>query len=147
MTLRNLLQDEAPPQQKIPIVRVCWDELFALLRTLFRPKAEKPWTALGNLHGETSQEYKAVFTAIVPDDFTGILEEVSLYSSRPDTTLWELVIVDTAEFTGKRIYTSLTLPYKVGIKTGQKVVLKARTDGTATNIAGSLAGKLQFLGG
>lgn len=142
------LSERKTEQQPLPIVRVCWDELFDFLRRLFRPKAEKAWTAVGNLDSETSQEYKVVLVGLVPDGFTGLLQEISMYSSRPDTTLWELVIVDNTQFTGKKIYSSLTLPYNsLNVRTGQKVVLKARTDGTATNLAGSLTGKLQFLEG
>lgn len=139
--------NEAPPQQPLPIVRVCWDELFEFLTNLFRPKATKAWTALGNLPAATSTVYKTVFEAKVPSGFEGVLNEISLFSSRPDTTEWELTIVADVQFTDKKIYTSLTLPYRgTIIHTEQKITLKAKTDGTATNIAGSLAGQLRYLG-
>lgn len=141
-------QEEAPPQQPLTIVRVCWDELFAFLRLLFKPKAVKAWTALGNLDTETVTEYKTVFEATVPNGFEGILNEIALYSSRANTTLWQLTIVEEVQFTDKRVYASLSLPYR-GLKvlTNQKITLKAKTDGTATDIAGSLAGQLQYIGG
>lgn len=140
-------ENETPPEQPLPIVRVCWDELFAFLRQMFRPKATKAWTALGNLPAETSTEYKIVFETKVPSGFEGVLNEISLFSSRADTTQWELVIVEAVQFTDKKIYTSLTLPYGgITIHTDQKIVLKAKTDGTATDIAGSLSGQLRYLG-
>jgi len=147
MTLRNLLQDEAPPQQKIPIVRVCWDELFAFLQKMFRPRASRPWTALGNLDASVVTEYTVVFEAIVTPAFQGKLNEISLYSSRPDNTQWSLTIVEEVQFTDKKIYTSLTLPYGgMSIATGQKITLKAKTDGAATDLAGCLVGELVYLG-
>ncbi|MBA7562323.1 hypothetical protein ES708_03975 [subsurface metagenome] len=142
------LGERATEQQPLPVVRVCWDELFDFLRKLFHPKAAKAWTALGNLDAETATDYKKVFEAIVPDGFEGSLNEISLYSSRPDTTLWALVIVEEVQFSDKRIYVSLTLPYGgMTIRTNQKVLLMAKTDGTATDIAGSLSGQLHYLGG
>lgn len=151
MTLRAQLgfdEEVTPQQQQIPVVRVCWDELFAFLRRLFRPIAVKAWTALGNLDAETGTEYKKVFEATVLDGFVGKLQEISLYSSRPDTTLWQLTIVEEVQFSDKKIYSSLTLPYNgLPVYTNQKVTLKAKTDGTATDIAGSLTGELQYLGG
>ncbi|MBA7536305.1 hypothetical protein ES705_28568 [subsurface metagenome] len=142
------LKEEETPEQPLPIVRVCWDELFDFLRKLFHPKAAKAWTALGNLDAETATDYKKVFEAIVPDDFEGSLNEISLYSSRPDTTLWALVIVEEVQFSDKLIYASLTLPYGgMTVHTKQKILLTAKTDGTATDIAGSLSGQLHYLGG
>ncbi|GAI69887.1 unnamed protein product [marine sediment metagenome] len=142
------LKEEETPEQPLPIVRVCWDELFNFLRRLFKPKTARAWTELGNLPAETSTNYKKVFEAVVPAGFEGSLNEVSLYSSRPDTTLWALVIVEEVQFSDKRIYASLTLPYGgITIRTEQKVLLMAKTDGTATDIAGSLTGQLLYLEG
>ena len=141
------LRQAASEEQPLPILRICWDELFDFLGRVFKLKKVKAWTALGNLDAETATEYKKVFEEVVPDEFEGSLNEISLFSSRPDTTLWELVIVEEAQFTAKRIYANLTLPYGgLTIQTKQKVRLRAKTDGTATDIAGSLTGRLIFLG-
>ena len=149
MVMQRLTELEEPtPEQPLPIVRVCWDELFRFLSNLLKPKKTRAWSALGNLDAETSTEYKKVFEETVPDGFEGVLNEISLYSSRPDTTQWQLTIVEEVQFTDKKIYTSLSLPYRgVTINTQQKLTLKAKTDGTATDIAGSLSGQLRFLGG
>ncbi len=141
------LGEQETEQQPLPMVRVCWDELFAFLKKLFKPKASKPWTAFGNLDAETSTNYKKVFEAIVPDSFEGKLNEISLYSSNPDTTQWVLTIVEEVQFVDKRIYQSLTLPYGgMSIATLQKITVGAKTNGTATNIAATLTGELVYLG-
>jgi len=141
------LKEPPTPEQPLPLVRVCWDELFKFLRDLFRPKAAKAWTAFGNLDASVVTNYTKVFEAIVPDGFEGRLNEISLYSSRPDTTLWVLVIIEEAQFSDKRIYQSLTLSYGgMTIATLQKITVVAKTDGTATDIAATLTGELVYLG-
>jgi len=126
---------------------VCWDELFDFLQKLFRPKASKAWTAFGNLDASVVTSYTRVFEAIVPDGFEGRLSEISLYSSRPDTTLWLLTIVEEVQFTDRRIYQSLTLSYGgMRMATLQKIEVRAKTDGTATDIAATLTGELVYLG-
>lgn len=151
MSIRSALGLAEPgvdeePQQDLPIIRLCWDPLFAFLRTLVKRKPTKAWTALGNLHAETSTDYKKVFEAVVPDDFEGLLQDISLYSSRGDATQWELKIVEEVQFTDKRTYVALTLNYAgMVIRAESKVVVRAKTDGTATNIAASLGGELRYL--
>lgn len=152
MSLRSALGLAEPgvdeePQQGLPIISLCWDPLFRFIRNLLTPKPGKAWTELGNLGAETSTEYKAVFESEVPDDFEGLLEDISLYSSRADTTQWELVIVEEVQFTDKKIYVPLTLNYAgKRIRAKKKIVVKAKTDGTATDIAASLTGELRYLG-
>ncbi len=139
--------DETPPQQPLPVVRVCWDELFEFLRSLFHPKAAKAWTALNNLDAETSTNYKEVLTVVVPASFEGILDCISLYSSRPDATQWQLEISGQEQFTDKKIYVTLSLDYGgLVIHTDQKIFVKAKTDGTATDIVAVLSGQLRYLG-
>ena len=112
-----------------------------------KPGAQKAWTVLGNLDASTVTGYTTVFEAIVPSDFEGKLEEISLFSSRPDTTQWALAIVEQVQFADKKIYGSLTLHYAgLTVLTNQKILLVAKTDGTATDIAGSLSGQLHYLG-
>ena len=105
------------------------------------------WTKLGNLDAETSTFYKVVFSAEVPPDFKGELQEISLFSNRPEATDWRLKVVEEVLFEDKKIYSSLTLPYNNRvIHTFQKVIVWAKTDGVATNIAASLTGELIYLG-
>ncbi|MBA7529935.1 hypothetical protein ES705_22134 [subsurface metagenome] len=151
MTMRSLLDQEPgpeQPQQPIPITGICWDPLFNFLHRFFKPlRPRKPVVILANLPAETSTNYKLVFFWVVEAGFEGVLNEISLYSSHPDTTEWYLTISDTEQFKDKKIYASLTLPWKeLPIIAGQKVVLQAKTDGTATDIAGSLVGEERYLG-
>jgi len=140
------LSERETEQQPLPVVRVCWDELFDFLRKLFKPRAARAWTALGNLDAETSTNYKEVLKVEVEADFEGLLQDISLYSSRADTTEWALQIAGQEQFKDKKIYVTLTLNYGGQlIRTGQQVILWAKTDGTATNIAASLSGQLQYL--
>ncbi|MBW8017880.1 MAG: hypothetical protein FVQ82_17050 [Planctomycetes bacterium] len=136
-------------QPGLPILSLCWDPLFAFLIRFLKPlRPRKPIIILANLDAETSTNYKTVFSWEIEAGFEGILNEICLYSSRPDTTQWVLTISDQEQFKDKKIYQSLTLPWKeLPIIAGQKVLLQAKTDGTATDIAGCLAGELRFLTG
>ena len=154
MTLRSALGlaepgTEQEPQQGLPILRLCWDPLFSFFIRFFKPlRPRKPIVILENLPAETGTNYKTVFSWEIEAGFEGILNEICLYSSRPDTTQWILTISDQEQFKDKRIYQSLTLPWKeLPIIAGQKVLLQAKTDGTATDIAGCLVGELRFLTG
>ncbi|GAI68340.1 unnamed protein product [marine sediment metagenome] len=152
MSLRSSLGLAEPgteePQQGLPILRLCWDPLFNFFIRFFKPlRSRKAVIILANLDAETSTNYKVVFSWEVEAGFEGILNEISLYSSRPDTTSWRLVISDQEQFRDKKIYISLTMPWKeLPIIAGQKVLLQAKTDGTATDIAGCLVGESRYLG-
>ncbi|GAJ14533.1 unnamed protein product, partial [marine sediment metagenome] len=52
MVMQRLREPETP-EQPLPVVRVCWDELFKFLRDLFHPRAAKAWSVLENLDAET----------------------------------------------------------------------------------------------
>ncbi|GAJ04079.1 unnamed protein product [marine sediment metagenome] len=142
----RLSQKETGPEQPLPVVRVCWDELFDFLRDLFRSKKTRAWTALNNLDAETSTNYKKVLSVEVESGFEGLLQDISLYSSEGDTTEWALQIAGQTQFTDKKIFVALTLNYGgMIVHTGQKILVWAKTDGAATNIAASLSGQLQYL--
>ncbi len=141
------LREEETPEQPLPVVRVCWDELFKFLQNLFRPKAAKAWTVLHYLEAETTTNYKLVFEAKVEAGFEGVLDMITLYSDRPDATQWVLEIAGQVQFTDKKTFVALTLSYGgLTIHTEQKIRLAVKTDGVATNITGGLSGQLRFLG-
>lgn len=141
------LREKPGEQQRLPVFTVCWDELFAFLRDLLKPKKARAWSALGNLDASVVTNYTKVFETEVPEGFEGHLAEISLYSSNPDTTQWFLEISGEEQFKDKRIYQSLTLSYGgLVIHTLQKIIVRAKTAGVATNIAASLTGNLQYLG-
>ncbi|MBA7515802.1 hypothetical protein ES705_07845 [subsurface metagenome] len=148
MTMPRLGERETNEQQPLPMVRICWDELFDFLKKLFKPRAARAWTELGSLPAETSTNYKVVFKAKVPADCEGALQDISLYSSRADTTDWKLMIAGQEQFADKKIFVTLTLNYGgMTIHTEQEIILWAKTDGTATDIAAALTGELRYLKG
>ncbi|MBA7696833.1 hypothetical protein ES703_105485 [subsurface metagenome] len=128
-------------------MRVCWDELFKFLRDLFHPKRARAWTILENLDAETSTSYKKVFETQVEAGFEGVLDMITLYSDKPDSTQWYLEIAGQEQFTDKKSLVALTLSYGgLTIHTEQKVKLMVKTNGTATKISGALSGQLRYLG-
>ncbi|MBA7644151.1 hypothetical protein ES703_51888 [subsurface metagenome] len=144
--LPRLSERETTPEQPLPIVRVCWDDLFKFLRDLFHPRAAKAWTLLGNLDASVVTNYTKVFEALVESGFEGVLDMITLYSSRADVTQWYLEIAGQVQFTDKLTYAALTLSYGgLTIHTNQKIKLMAKTDGSATDISGALSGQLRFL--
>ncbi|GAI67771.1 unnamed protein product [marine sediment metagenome] len=147
MVMPRLRERETEPEQPLPTVRVCWDELFDFLQKLFKPKAARAWTVLENLDAETSTNYKKVFETQVEAGFEGVLDMISLYSENPDSTQWYLEIAGQVQFADKKTFAALTLSYSgLTIHTEQKIKLMVKTDGTATNIAGALSGQLRYLG-
>jgi len=146
-------ENPGPGQETQPgltIVQLCWDPLFAFFIRFFKPlRPRKAIVILENLAAETTTNFKKVFSWEVESGFEGIINEISLVSSRFDTTEWKLTISGQEQFTGKKIHASLTLPWKeLPIFAGQKVVLEARTtDGVATNIDGCLIGEMRLLTG
>lgn len=115
--------------------------------TVIKPRRGQTWTELGNLDASVVTDYTKVFEAIIPAGSEGLLNEISLYSSIPDTTQWMLIIAEKVQFENKRIYQSLTLPYNsLAIYAMQKITLMAKTAGVATDIAGSLTGQLYYVG-
>ncbi len=147
MVMPRLSERETEPEQPLPVVRVCWDELFAFLQKLFHPKAAKAWTVLHHLEAETTTNYKLVFEATVEAGFEGVLDMITLYSDRPVATQWYLEIAGQGQFTDKKTFVALTLSYSgLTIHTEQKIKLAVKTDGVATNITGGLSGQLRFLG-
>ena len=147
MVMPRLSERGTEPEQPLPVVRVCWDELFNFLQKLFHPKAARAWTVLEHLDAETSTNYKLVFETQVESGFEGVLDMITLYSDRPDATQWYLEIAGQVQFTDKKAFVALTLSYSgLTIHTEQKIKLGVKTDGVATKITGGLSGQLRFLG-
>ena len=150
MCLSNLLDQEEPPQQPVPITRVCWDELFAFLQNLFKPRAARPYVNLDRVT-TTKQEYVKVVEWVVANDFKGELEGVTLNcpdSADFDNTHWKLEIAAQEKFKDKYIGTSLTLCFGgCEIQTKQSVVLWGKSvTGVAIKMDGAIYGKEIFLG-
>ena len=138
-------EGESPPQDA-PIYRLCWDELFNFIKKVLATKPMRVWAILGNIDASVVTEYTVVFTTTIPEGFQGLLEHISLYSSRGDATQWQLETPAGEQFTDKKIYAAHTFSFEgVPIRTLQKITVRAKTDGVATNIAASLTGKLFYI--
>jgi len=135
-------------QPGLPILSLCWDPLFAFFIRFFKPlRPRKPVVILKNLEAETTTNYKKLLSWEVQPDYEGILNEISLYSSRFATSQWFITIADQELFKDKKIHTTLTLPWKeLSLASGTKVVVQVKTtDGTATDFDACLTGELRYL--
>ncbi|GAI79783.1 unnamed protein product [marine sediment metagenome] len=124
-------QNEAPPQQKAPIVRVCWDELFDFMRGWFAktaPILEKPIFELNRYSGVLGAWQKVVEWKVTGGS-RGELKEISVICDSY-TTLKVRIIVAGLERTDKQLQTALTLPYQdLKLISGQVVVVFCKSDG------------------
>ncbi len=151
MTLHGLGDNKPPEQQKIPIVRVCWDELFNFLTNLFKPKAARPYANINRVTTDKT-EYVKVVEWVVPAGFKGELEGVTFNCpvvADYDNTQWKLVIVDDVKFKDKYIGTALTLGFGgCEIHTLQKVSLFGKSvGGISVKMDGAIYGREIFLEG
>ncbi|MBA7523823.1 hypothetical protein ES705_15957 [subsurface metagenome] len=150
MTMPSLLDQEPPPQQEIPITRVCWDELFAFLQDLFKPKAARPYVNLNRVTTD-KQEYVKVVEWVVPSDFKGEIEGVTLNCpvvADYDNTLWGLEIASQVKFKDEYIGTALTLCFGgCEIHTHQSVILWGKSaTGLPVKMDGAIYGREIQLG-
>lgn len=108
----------------------------------------RPVVLLENLEAETTQNYKQVLSWEIPADCEGIINEVSLYSSRCSTSQWLVIIADQEIVKDRKIHTTLTIPWpELPLVAGTKVIIRARTtDGVATDLDAFLSGELRYLG-
>ncbi len=150
MTMPNLLDQETPPQQPVPITRVCWDELFAFLIRFLKPlRPRKPVVVMNSLEAETATEYKLLVSWVIPADYEGILNEISLYTSSGDKGVFFVQVADQELLKDQKILPKvLTLPWKeLPLLAGIKVIVAVKTsDGTATDFAATITGELRYLG-
>ena len=153
MSLRSALGLAEPEtgedtQPGLPILSLCWDPLFAFLIRFLKPlRSRKPVVVLQNLAAETTTNYKQLVSWEIPADYEGILNEISLYSSRFATSQWFIMIADQEIFKDKTIHTTLTLPWKeLPLIAGTKVIVQVKTtDGVATDFDACLTGELRYL--
>ncbi|GAI63229.1 unnamed protein product [marine sediment metagenome] len=150
MTMPNLLDQETPPQQPVPITRVCWDELFAFLIRFLKPlRPRKPVVAINSLEAETTTDYKLLVSWVIPADYEGILNEISLYTSDGARGIFFVQVADQELFKDQKILSQvLTLPWKeLPLLAGVKVIVAVKTtDGTATDFDATITGELRYLG-
>ena len=143
-SFKELLQGDKPPQQDIPLVRVCWDDLFAFLRDLLKPKLARPYANVKR-HTTVGVEYEKVVEWALTEQYRGELEGVSL--SCPNSgdyanTLWKLVVAEEIKFKDAYIGTALTLAFGgCGIYSGQKVTIWAKAAAGSIVADGAVYGR------
>ncbi|MBA7518572.1 hypothetical protein ES705_10643 [subsurface metagenome] len=142
--------DQEEPQQPLPIIRLCWDPLFAFLTRFFKPlRPRKPVVVMNSLEAETTTNYKQLVSWEIPADYEGILNEISLYTSNGTKGLFFVQVADQELFKDQKILAKvLTLPWKeLPLLAGIKVIVAVRTtDGTATDFDATITGELRYLG-
>ena len=141
-------QEEPPEQQQLPVIALCWDPLFSFLTRFFKPlRPRRPVVILQNLEAETATNYKQLLSWEIPADYEGILNEISLYTSRGSASQWVVTIAGQEILKDKKIHTSLTLPWKeLPLIAGIKVLIQVKTtDGVATDFDACLTGELRYL--
>ncbi|MBA7494200.1 hypothetical protein ES702_04773 [subsurface metagenome] len=108
----------------------------------------RPVVLLQNLEAETTTNYKGLLSWEIPADCEGILNEISLYTSRGNTSQWFVIIADQEIVKDRKIHTTLTIPWaELPLIAGTKVIIRARTtDGVATDFDAYLSGELRYLG-
>ncbi|GAI42312.1 unnamed protein product [marine sediment metagenome] len=148
--LSSLTDQEEPPQQPVPITRVCWDDLFSFLIRFLKPlRPRKPAVVMNSLEAETTTNYKLLVSWEIPADYEGILNEISLYASNGGKGLFFVKVADQELFTDQKILAKvLTLPWKeLPLLAGIKVIVAVKTsDGTATDFGATITGELRYLG-
>ena len=144
-----VIQNEAPPQQKGTIVRVCWDDLFDFLKSWFAktaPTLEKPILEINRYSGVLAAWQKVVEWKVT-EGSRGELKEVSMICDNY-TPLKVRIIVAGTERTEKQLQSALTLPYgDLKVVSGQVVAVYCKSEGvTAINFDASIIGKEVFKG-
>lgn len=127
-----------------------WDDLFAFMLRFWKPLLpRRPVVILKNLEAETTTNYKLLLLWEIDDGYEGILNEVTIYSSRGGTSEWWIAIRDQEILKDKKIHTALTLPWKeLPLFAGTKVIIMVRTtDGNATDFDAAVIGELRLLRG
>ena len=137
-------------QPGLPIISLCWDPLFAFLIRFLKPlRPRKPVVVINSLEAETTTDYKLLVSWVIPADYEGILNEISLYTSDGAKGLFFVQVADQELFTDQKIHAKvLTLPWKeLPLIAGIKVIVAVKTtDGTATDFDACITGELRYLG-
>ena len=108
----------------------------------------RPVVLLENLEADITIIYKELLSWEIPPDCEGILNEISLYTSRGSTSQWFIISADQEIIKDKKIHVPLTIPWKeLPLVAGTKVIIRVRTtDGVATDFDACLTGELRYLG-
>jgi len=138
------MQQNEAPQQKAPLVRVCWDDLFDFMKGWFAktaPVLEKPILEINRYSGVLAAWQKVVEWKVT-DGSRGELKEISVICD-DYTNLKVRIVVAGLERKEKQLQTALTLPFKdLKLISGQVVVAYCKSDGaTAIVFDACIVGK------
>lgn len=140
---------EEDTQPGLPILSLCWDPLFNFLIRFIKPlRPRKPVVVINTLEGETTTNYKKLVSWEVQADYEGILNEISLYTSRGSTSLFFVQVADQELLKDQKIHAgTLTLPWKeLPLISGTKVIVQVKTtDAVATDFDACITGELRYL--
>ena len=136
--------NDAPPQQ-LPIVKVCWDDLFAFLRTWFskvKDFAEKPILEIGRYSGALGTYQKLAEWEVSPACNRGLLNEITIACDDYSVLTVKFQIAGKV-VADKSILTALTLPYRdLKLRPNERVIVWGHSDGaTAIIIDAAIIGK------
>ncbi|MBA7661736.1 hypothetical protein ES703_69756 [subsurface metagenome] len=136
--------NQLPPQQEAPIVRVCWDDLINFLKGWFAktaPTLEKPIIEINRYSGVLAAWQKVVEWKVTHGS-RGELKEISLICD-DYTPLKVRIIVAGLERTEKQLQSALTLPYQdLKLISGQVVAVYCKSEGVTTiNFDACIVGK------
>ena len=127
------MQQNEAPQQKAPLVRVCWDDLFDFLKGWFAktaPSLEKPILEINRYSGVLGSWQKVVEWKVT-DGSRGELKEISVICD-DYTNLKVRIVVAGLERKEKQLQTALTLPFKdLKLISGQVVTVYCHSNGVA----------------
>ena len=136
-------------QPGLTIISLCWDPLFAFLIRFIKPlRPRKPVVVINNFEGETTLNYKELVSWEIPVGYEGILNELSLYTSRGSTSLFFIQVADQELLKDQKVHPGvLTLPWKeLPLIAGTKVFVHVKTtDGIATDFDACITGELRYL--
>jgi len=147
----GLVEEETDQETQpgLTIISLCWDPLFAFLIRFFKPlRPRKPVVVINNLEAETTTNYKQLVSWEIPADYEGILNEISLYTSRGSTSHFFVQVADQELLKDQKIHSkTLTLPWKeLPLIAGTKVFVHVKTtDGIATDFDACITGELRYL--
>lgn len=154
MSLRAVLGLAEPEtgeetQPGLMIISLCWDPLFAFLIRFLKPlRPRKPVVVINNLEADITTNYKQLVSWEIPADYEGILNEISLYTSRGSTSHFFVQVADQELFKDQKIHSkTLTLPWKeLPLRASTKVIVQVKTtDGVATDFDACITGELRLL--
>ena len=136
MTMRNLLDQEEPPPQPIPITRVCWDDLIVFLKSWFAKATvlHSPIIRLKRYSGSSDQYQELINWKVSVHAKEGKLKGLGIACDNY-TPLKLYIKIGDKELNDVQIQTPYNLPFddlilRPTTEQSSQVIVKAKSDGT-----------------